>query len=124
MSDELDKNTKRTIYLLMDCYDLLADVAGKFPLAIGLPVSFGDERWSDRSQAVERAATVIYEMPGTSIEARESFKCACLSWYGASELLASQSGQPKQIRNEVARMLILQTEDYIRDTRRILGIEG
>ncbi|MGW1071549.1 hypothetical protein [Streptomyces sp. NPDC002537] len=124
MSDELESNTRRIRYLLMDSYDLLADVAEKLPMPIILPATLQDERWSDRRDAVERASAICYQMPGTSMAVREAFKAACLCWYAASDLQVAQLDRPKHVRNEATRMLLIQAEDYVAQTRRYLEMEG
>jgi hypothetical protein len=123
MSDELDANTRRTLHTLMQCYDALADVAAKLPtLPITLPMTMKDGYWADRSEAVAHASAICYEIP-MPMKARDAFKCACLYWLGASDLLVMQAMDARQYRNEAARFQILSAEDYIRDTRRILGVQ-
>ncbi|RLU81103.1 hypothetical protein CTZ27_33215 [Streptomyces griseocarneus] len=124
MPDDIAPETRNLTFTLMRCYDRLATVAAKLPVPITLPVSMGGKYWPERTEGVARAAAIAYEVP-TSDEVRESLKCACLAWLGASELLTLQLTTPaRRHRNEAARMMILISEDYIDDTRRTLNIQG
>ncbi|MEU5426853.1 hypothetical protein AB0H73_14785 [Streptomyces olivoreticuli] len=123
MSDAFDPATSRTLRRLMDCYDLLTEVCASLPLPISLPKGVGAGHWSDRADAVARAAELAYEIPA-AWEVRDNLKCACLLWLAASDLLLAQAMEPKRYRPAAATAVLLSAEDYIQDTRRGLGAEG
>ncbi|KAB7850145.1 hypothetical protein [Streptomyces mobaraensis] len=124
MSDAIDGLNRRTIYQLMDAYDLVADVAEKLPTPITLPVALAGTDWSERTAAVAHAVEIAMEIPGASYELREAFQYACLGWYSASIIMTQQMRAPRFAGYKAVQLQIATAEQYAADARRVLDIEG